>query len=393
MPIDIYDKRLCNGCAACANICPTACLSMQPDECGFLYPYIEKSRCIGCELCKKVCPMDSDHMQEGRSSHSPLSIYAAWSKDREVRYHSTSGGMFSELGNYVLKTGGCVVGAAYGNENIIEHQIITDVSGIEKLRQSKYAQSNINEIYSKIKILLKKQNVLFCGTPCQVAGLKSFLGKENSNLYTVDFICRGVNSPKAYRYWLKELEENEHAKVVRVWFKYKEDGWKASPRCTRLDFDNEKILILKGKDNLFMSGYLGPNLYIRPSCGECMFKGENRYSDITIGDFWGIDESLDDDQGTSVFQVNTSKGQELLTGIQDNIYAYECSAEQVRQGNICMEKSVTINLKSKKFLQNLGGTIPFSKLLKKYTRKGVGDKIRGGIRKLWSYREKRGGKL
>jgi coenzyme F420-reducing hydrogenase beta subunit len=129
-----------------------------------------------------------------------------------------------------------------------------------------------------VKEELKKRPVLFCGSPCQVAGLHSYLGKKNDNLYTIDFICRGMNSPKAYKAWLREIEEKEKAKVTRVWFKYKENGWKKSPRCTRIDLSNGKYIVQKGEFNPFMSGYLGPNLYIRPSCSDCQFKGFIRFS-------------------------------------------------------------------------------------------------------------------
>lgn len=373
MPIEILDKKLCSGCSACANICPKQCIKMLKDSCGFYYPFVDKTICIDCNLCNKVCPIID---RSKLVASIPISVNAAWSKDEELRYSSTSGGIFSELANQVILEGGCVVGAAYGKDNTIEHQIVNDLNGVQRLKQSKYAQSDMNTVYKCIKSILPKQTVLFSGAPCQVGGLKAFLGKEIPNLITIDFICRGVNSPKAYKYWLQELEFKKSAKVERVWFKYKEDGWKNSPRCTRLDFSNGETIIQKGEENLFMLGYLGPNLYIRPSCGDCRFKGDRRYSDITVGDFWGIDMSLDDDGGTSLLQINTNKGIQLVNSIRKKINIYECTSEDIRRGNICMDNSVKINAKSEEFLQKLGGDIPFSKLVEKYSKKTIIERIK-----------------
>lgn len=164
---------------------------------------------------------------------------------------------------------------------------------MEKIRQSKYIQSDTKDIYRQIKELLgKNEYVAFCGAPCQVAALQKFLEHDYEKLLTIEFICRGMNSPKAYRAWLDEIEKREAQEVDRVWFKYKENGWKSSPRCTRVDFKKGSYKVYTGKDNLFMEGYLGPNLYIRPSCGKCEFKGLPRCGDITLADFWGIEESM-----------------------------------------------------------------------------------------------------
>lgn len=385
MPVNVLDKRLCCGCSACANICPKKCIQMQPDECGFLYPIIDKDGCIGCEMCNKVCPVTNPINKE----ISPMSVNAAWSKNKDLRYNSTSGGIFSELANYVVIQGGSVAGAAYGEFGVVEHHIENDIKGIERLRQSKYVQSNMKDIYVKIRLLLEKQTVLFCGTPCQVAALKNFLGKNTSNLITVDFICRGVNSPKAYRSWLQELEGKYSARVKRVWFKYKEEGWKKSPRCTRIDFDNGTKIVQKGSENTFMCGYLGANLYIRPSCSACKFKGNYRGSDITVGDFWGIKEAMDDDGGTSLLQINTQKGLQLVEGIRKKINIFECSSDDVLAGNICMYESVTINPKSEEFLRKLDGNILFSKLVDKYSKKTLLKRIRSKLgRMIFMIRER-----
>lgn len=165
--------------------------------------------------------------------------YAVWSKNGDTRFCSTSGGAFTEFAKAIIVDGGCVAGAKYNGENLVEHDLIDKIDDIKKLRQSKYMSSSIGNIYKRVKDeLVSGRLVGFCGSPCQVAGLYSYLGKEYNNLFTMDFICRGMNSPKAFKAWINEIEQQEESKVIKVWFKYKAGGWKTSPKRTRLDFEN-----------------------------------------------------------------------------------------------------------------------------------------------------------
>lgn len=233
---------------------------MTEDETGFQYPVVDHEACIECKLCEKRCPVL--HSERPEHCERPM-VYAARTKDSDLRFRSTSGGIFSELAAYVIEQGGAVCGARYDADNLVEHFLIEDVQDIEKIRQSKYMQSRIGDVYQAIKKQIQSNRlVAFCGTPCQVAGLYQYLGHDYENLLTFDFICRGVNSPKAFRYWLDEIEKENNSKAVRVWFKYKQNGWKASPRCTRVDFSNGQFKVYGGAENTFMCGYLGPNLYI-----------------------------------------------------------------------------------------------------------------------------------
>ena len=180
-----------------------------------------------------------------------------------------------------------------------------------------------------------------------------------------------MNSPKAYKKWLEELEIKNKSKIKKVWFKYKINGWKASPKCTKIEFRNGKNIILNGKKNTYMCGYLGPNLYIRPSCGNCKFKGIPRQADITLADFWGIEASMDNDQGTSMILVNSERGEEYIKKIKPYIVFKEKRIEDILEGNECFTKSVEINEKSKEFLSRVN-EYNFDKLVKKYEPK---DKI------------------
>ena len=292
--------------------------------------------------------------------------YAVWSKDCQVRYNSTSGGAFSEFAKIILSQGGLVAGAVYNRENLVEHMLIDSYEGIEKLRQSKYMSSSLGDIFKTIKKELNEGKlVAFCGAPCQVAGLYSFLGKEYSNLFTMDFICRGMNSPKAFKSWLNEIEQLEGSKVTKVWFKYKEGGWKSSPKRTRLDFENGKYKVYEGEKNLYMHGYLTSNLYIRPCCGKCQFKGVPRKSDVTFADFWGIEKELDDDGGTSMLLINSEKGKECFKKIKHNFNTYEKNFEDIFGGNPMFNASAIVPAKGHDFLKDLDH-YTFSECLKAY---------------------------
>lgn len=293
--------------------------------------------------------------------------YAVWSKDNEIRYNSTSGGAFSEFAKVIISEGGVVAGARYNNDNLVEHAIVDCYEGIEELRQSKYMSSSVGNCFKIIKEeLLKGKLVAFCGSPCQVAGLYSFLGKDYDNLFTIDFICRGMNSPKAFKSWLKEIEEQENSKVTRVWFKYKEGGWKSSPRRTRLDFENGNFKIYEAEKNLYMHGYLTSNLYIRKCCGDCRFKGIPRKSDVTLADFWGIEKELDDDKGTSMLLINSEKGREYFEKIKSNMEIHSKDFETILAGNPMFSTSAHVPENGHDFLINLD-YMKFSEAIKKYT--------------------------
>lgn len=374
-------KEECTGCGMCSNICPVEAISMECDICGFMYPHIQ-GHCVDCNLCEKAC--ERRRMLSSNNRQDP-DVYAAWSKDKETRFKSTSGGIFTELATWVLTNGGYVAGAAYNKDNLVEHILISDVKGLELIRQSKYIQSDTKQIYSAIGELLGQgKMVAFCGAPCQVAALHAYLGnRKYDNLYTFDFICRGMNSPKAYISWLKEIEKEYCGKIERVWFKYKEKGWKKSPKCTRIDFKDRSSVVLEQENNLFMCGYLTHNLYIRPSCGNCDFKGISRNSDITLADFWGIENELDDDNGVSLVIVNSPKGKLLIENICANIEIHKRSFEEILKGNVCFNNSVNISQESRKFLEDLD-KYSFSYCLKLYSKKE--SKIKSMLKKLFVFR-------
>ena len=371
------EKAECTGCAACQNACPVDALVMEPDMCGFAYPHINDA-CIDCNRCEQVC--------EKRLELPPINdeppTYASWSKNADVRFESTSGGAFTELAAPVIERGGAVIGAAYNKHNVIMHTLVKDMAGLAKIRQSKYAQSVIGGVFRLVKKELEQGNeVLFCGCPCQVAGLKAYLNKEWDSLLCIDFICRGVNSPKAFASWLDEVSMRQNERIDRVWFKFKKNGWKLSPRCTQIRFANGETCVYDQQENLFMVGYLEANLYMRPSCSQCKFKGSSRRSDITLGDFWGLSKELDDDKGASLVLVNTPKGEEAFLRARDSLVVNEHTFDEILGGNVCFESSVIINPKSEQFFANLD-SMPFSEALHKSFNKSILSRVKHKIKSL-----------
>ena len=362
--IEIIDKNSCTGCGACANVCPYGCISMQSGEYGFYSPIVSKENCVECGLCEKRCPILSGGI---KNSNSELpQVFAAWSLDNDIRLCSTSGGVFSEFAKYVLSVGGSVVGARYTKDHLVEHCIIDDVADLEKIRQSKYIQSFTGNIFKEIKKNLDKGSVVaFCGSPCQVAGLLSFLHDNPENLITLDFICHGMNSPMAYTSYLDMLAKKYKSRVKRVWFKNKTYGWNRF--STRIDFENGEQYLQDRNSDLFMRGYIEQNLYMRSCCFDCHYKKFPRVADITLGDFWGVADykpSLDQDLGTSLIMLNSAKSEQLFENIKDNIYSEKCSIDVALPGNACIFENAVRNPKSDKFMTLLK-RYPFDKSFRK----------------------------
>lgn len=337
------DTPSCTGCAACANICKTDAIKMIEKEGGFKYPFIDIEKCVDCRQCMMICE------RRGKKAIDLLNepaVYAMHTKNDRLRSHSTSGGIFSELAAIILKNGGYIVGAAYKEDWSVEHCMIQNIDGLEKLRRSKYLQSDINYIYIKVKKALEKQSkVLFSGTPCQVGGLKAFLGKEYQNLFTCDFICRGVSSPKIFAKYIQNLKKNYDSEIDYIWMKNKCKGW--HNLTTVVGFKNGKKYIKTGSEDSYVQLYLKYNAGVRNSCYKCQFKGDKDVADITLGDFWGLEDTvLDDDQGTSAVICRTKKGQWLVNEILGCVIYKKMSLEDVKKGNPCLSNSIGCSTRS-----------------------------------------------
>ena len=382
--INIIDKKNCCGCNACVQHCPKSCITMQEDEEGFLYPIVDQEVCIDCGLCEKVCPV----LNQGEE-RKPLQVYAANNTNEEIRMQSSSGGVFTLLAETIIQEGGVVFGARFNDDWEVIHDYTETQEGLATFRGSKYVQSRIGDSYCQAEQFLKKgRKVLFSGTPCQIAGLNLFLRKEYNNLLTVDFICHGVPSPGVWKSYLEELialqgnRKNSvlsHSKPIilnsirdisRIEFRNKRLGWKKYSFALTLSVPighgtkNTVLLSEPYNENIFMKGFLA-DLYLRPSCYACPAKCLKSGSDITIGDYWGIQNvmpEIDDDKGICCLMVNTDKGRQLLSSKEWIEYRKSDYSTVIKYNMACVV-SVAPNLKRKLFFDKYQRTNSLIRLI------------------------------
>lgn len=385
--IELANKTNCCGCGACVLACPKKALTLQPDEDGFLYPVLDEALCIHCDRCSKVCTYQN---QEPRGSIQET--YAAYAEgiDRSL---SASGGVFAGLAKAVLARRGSVFGSTLtsAEEGLSVHHIsIQTEEELPKLQGSKYVQSSIGKTYREAKSLLDQGiSVLFSGTPCQIAGLYGFLGKDYDNLYTVDIVCHGVPSGKMFQDYLKFEETKRKGKIVDYRFRDKSQGWKLFGKMTIEDRSGTRQDVLFEPEEssfyqLFLNGYT-----YRENCYSCPYAGSHRSGDLTIGDFWGIEVvqpellkenggPLDESKGISCVIVNTEKGRKLLTDTSE-IQLFASTFENARKYNgqlrepskIKPERESVLNLYKKSY----------NDLEKWYRRRLAGIRFRRSIRK------------
>ena len=364
--IEIVNKSDCCGCNACGDVCSRRAISFKTDKEGFWYPEVDLQKCVNCGLCERVCPML--HRANHIKRYDVPIVYAAYSKDDCIRLDSTSGGIFSMLASVMYDYKGYVGGAVYNQDHTAKHIVSADPNKLTDIRSSKYLQSSMEGQYLEVRQLLRKgHRVLYCGCPCQIQGLYSFLGKDYDNLFTCDFICRGVNSPKVFLSYIEMLEKKYGSRASRIKFKAKKWGWHNF--SMRVNFDNGKEYCKDRWHDLFFIGYLQVGNFSRPSCYECRFKGFPQKADITLADFWGIekiDKEMDQDKGTSLVMINSQKGQALFDQINDKIVCREFSMEEAKLGNPSMVSSLKSEPVNRDDFFNDLDILSFDKLAKKY---------------------------
>lgn len=317
--MEITSSNLCFGCTACVQVCPKSAITMIENNEGFLYPQIDENKCTNCGICKNICP---NNKKTSNNTPKPI-VYAAMASD-DIRKQSSSGGAFSIIAKYVFDKKGYVCGCTFDtNERIAKHIIIDTEEDLYKLRGSKYLQSELTDIYIKIKELLNSDKyALFSGTPCQVAGLKSFLKKEYAKLITIDILCHGVGSPKVYKKYLSELITNPQEELLSINFRDKANGW--LPPLINNTNTNKNTYRFSQLEDLYLQAFL-KNICLRKSCGNCKYCTTLREGDITLGDFWRIEEynkKLNDNKGTSLILVNNEKAEQLIQDIKDNFSTF-----------------------------------------------------------------------
>ncbi len=306
---DTNNKKDCNGCGACALGCPQKAITMQMDEEGFLYPVINKKKCINCNLCKKICSNNPEH------NSFDIKVFAAKSKDETIRHSSTSGGMFRILAENTISKGGIVFGVKYDKDLYVFHSYTNNVEDCQEFSISKYVRSDLKDSYEKVEKFLKEgKNVLFTGTPCQTYGLRKYLKKEYDKLLLCEIVCHSNPSPKVFQLYKKNLEIIYGKKIKRYYFRSK------NPKIN----NNPYILFEDGtmKEYHLYNNAFNEMLISRPSCSNCKFCSSNRKADITIGDFWGVENFFPefvDSKGVSLLCINSEKGANCFHEIKEKI--------------------------------------------------------------------------
>lgn len=330
--IQIEEKQKCCGCSACEQICPKHCIQMASDRQGFLYPIVDQDNCIDCHLCEKVCPVL--HQNKERK---PIEAYAAFNKDEQIRLESSSGGIFTLLAEKTLQQGGVVFGAMFNEKWEVVHSYIESPKDLAKLRGSKYVQSKINNCFTVAqKFLNQGRQVLFSGTPCQIAAFRLFLMKDYVNLLLVDVACHGVPSPLLWKDYLMLFKTE---RIISISFRDKRNGW--SNYSYVINNDDREILSQIHRDNIYSQGFLN-DLTIRPSCFACPAKSGKSCSDLTIADFWGIDNVLpnrNDEKGVNLILANTPLGHHLIEQLR-NAQVEKVEFSQAVQHNPAITRSV-----------------------------------------------------
>lgn len=354
MSVADKQKADCSGCNACAEACPKHCIEMFPDKKGFLYPKVDTAVCIDCGVCEKVCPFK----RENRVLNAPLTAYAAWNKNREQYLESSSGGAAHVFSSYVIKQGGVVYGCT-SEEMYIRHFRVDSLQELSKLQGSKYVQSDVRGLFGQVKADLQTgKPVLFIGTPCQVAGLKSYIKRIPEHLYLVDLICHGVPSLQMLCEHIHHILNDRSAEHLSF-RKGQMFRIELTARCgTVYSSEPHKDMYYRA----FLKG-----ISYRESCYHCPFARKERVSDVTIGDFWGLQDSsslpLDISEGISVLLPTSEKGKSLIAAAEHDMQIYERSVEEAVEGNTQLYRPVHKGL-SARLLSMLYPCFPFDKAVR-----------------------------
>lgn len=326
----ICDHDLCTGCQACIMACPQKCISMEQEQNGFFYPVINREKCVSCGKCQSVCPVANRYIDDNQKPH----CFIAFNRDDGIRKNSSSGGVFGGLAGAVIEEAGIVFGAVLDAEQKCSIVSCTSMEAVKRTYASKYVQADVGDTYKEAEKYLKEgKKVLYSGTPCQIGGLHAYLGKEYENLITVDLICHGVPSPKAWQEYKESIEKKYDSKIQKVNFRCKDTGWRVYAFAAQMH--SGKVLLEKVTENIYLRAFI-THLTIRPSCYNCGFKQVHRLSDITLGDFWAVNKwkkNWDDDKGISSVFLHSEKGQMLFNSVKSQYTMEEVDFSQAIMDN------------------------------------------------------------
>lgn len=319
----ICEKNKCTGCGLCSTVCIKNSIELKKEKGGYLYPRIDNTLCTECRACRKVCPVNQEKIKV-----EPQAYYALTVNNISSRKKSASGGAWSAMAEKILALGGVCISAKLDDNLYCAYDLLNSSDKIDQFRDSKYVQSDLRNAYKLIEENIKLEKpILFCGCGCQIAAIRKKFGSY-SNLYLCEILCHGVQSPEIFAKYINMLEERYDKKIAKFFFRDKTNGWQKSN--VKIVFEDGKSEIVKRTDSEYFKFF---NV-LRKSCYNCHFKNYNTYSDVIIGDYWGIEsfcDNFNDDSGCSLFIVNNEKGQYLFELIKDDCVVVKTTKEHAEK--------------------------------------------------------------
>lgn len=333
----VDEKNCCCGCAACVSVCPKNAISMQTDEWGFVYPVVNDSLCVNCGLCKKNCAFQSDNIMK----NAPSMVYAVYNKDSYKQYMASSGGVFEQVASCFIENGGYVCGAVLDFCNgvpYVHHILTNNIDDLKRIRGSKYTHSDTEEVYAEIRsLILQDTMILFSGTPCQIEQVKRITKGNEDKIYTLEILCHGVPGQQMFRDVIKHWNSRLKGSIVSFRFRDKALGWGHNVEILYNKNNKLKKKTVAGGSVAYF-GYFLRSMIVRPNCFHCPYAGIERVGDLTIGDYWGVQNyhpelSEQIKQGISCVLVNSSKGSELINDNREYFVMSETLLDNVRKLN------------------------------------------------------------
>ena len=342
----VLEKNCC-GCGACYQKCPKECITMKMNERGFLVPRVDEQLCVNCGLCRGVCPEINEVVK-----NSIIDCFIAKAKEDSILIKSTSGGVFSLLANRIIHSGGVVYGCAWSKDLLTHHVRIDSVNDVRKIRQSKYVQSDTEQTFSEVnKDLKDDKRVLFCGTPCQLAGLKRFIGNDN-RLILVELACHGVPSPGFFQEYIKWIEKNEKKKVKGYSFRNRHRHKKGEHYQLKIIYMDDSYEYRFSKLDPYYSAFISGKT-LRETCYNCKYKTKKRVGDILLADYWGCEKehpSFNGVRGASAVICVSEKGVNLLQEIKEELYIQKSTWEKIIAHNVSLITSTSPKQQAKSFV-------------------------------------------
>lgn len=365
----------CVLCGNCFDKCPKQCITFSKKYCSFSYPEIDMDKCIKCNLCERVCPAIQEQERK-----VPDQYFGVKNRDEKILKLSSSGGVFFAIAKKIIKNGGVVVGATFDENIRVTHQMVDRVEDLKKLCGSKYVQSDIKNVFADMKkALLQQKKILFVGCPCQTASVKAYFASDIKNIYLMDFICHGIVSAEIFEEYKRYLEKKYRSPIKSFEFRNKKDGWLFSGPS--VEFENGKRYSSPLSKDLYMQGYFS-NLNLKESCYKCKFKNYKSESDITVGDFWGVEKiypEFYEYYGNSIVIINTEKGSRIFEDCSDEFVIKEIDEEDILKYNGGLKKPFAMSEERAEYFdraKKIGYIKPLEKYLYGSGLKNLKNKIK-----------------